>query len=74
LSKKALEILSKTLSTIPDAKGQPQPHMYVVFKDENGMIGMVMIPGKEASDAAIKDAVLKQREEQKARKAHVIPL
>jgi len=71
---KTIEVLSRTVSMIPDEKGELKPYTYVVFRDEEGIIGMVTIPGKDVSDADIKMAVLKQREERKARKPHVIAL
>jgi hypothetical protein len=72
--KPALQVLSKTFSMLPDAEGKPQPHTYVTFRDENGMIGFVMILKKDPSEADIREAVKKQREQQKAQKPQIIAL
>jgi len=72
--KPQITILHKSTSQIPDEKGQLQPLTHVVYRDERGIIGTITIKKKEPTDADIKAEVLKQREAEKARKPHVIPL
>jgi len=72
--KPSLEILHKSFSELPDEKGQLHPLTHIVYRDERGIIGTIIIPKKEPSDIDIKTAILKQREQEKARKPHIIPL
>jgi len=72
--KPQVEILQKSFTELPDEKGQLQPLTHIVYRDERGIIGTITIPKKEPSDSDIKSAILKQREAEKARKPHVIPL
>jgi len=72
--KPEIEILHKTLSQVPDEKGQLQPYTHIVYRDEQGQIGTLTLKKKDPTDADIAAAVKKQREEQKARKPHKIAL
>jgi len=72
--KPSIEILHKTFTELPDEKGELQPYTHIVYRDERGVIGALTIRKKDPSDADIKEAMLKQREAEKARKPHLIPL
>jgi hypothetical protein len=72
--KPQVEILHKSFTELPDEKGVLQPLTHIVYRDERGIIGTVTIKKKEPSDADIRMAITKIREEEKARKPHVITL
>jgi len=73
-SRPSVEILHSSFTQLPDEKGVLQPRTHIVYRDENGMIGTVVIPKKDPSDADIREAIRKQREEQAARKPRTIAL
>jgi hypothetical protein len=72
--KPAVEILHKSFSEVPDEKGVLQPLTHIVYRDEKGVIGSVTIKKKDPTDAEIAMEIRKLREEEKARKPHLIPL
>jgi len=72
--KPSITILHSSFSELPDEKGQPQPLTHIVYRDERGIIGTIIIHKKDPSDSDVKAAILKQREEEKARKPHTIPM
>jgi len=72
--KPSIEILHKSFSELPDEKGKLQPLTHIVYRDEGGTIGTIIIHKKDPSDTDIKAAILKQRAEEKARKPHIITL
>jgi hypothetical protein len=72
--KPQIEILHKSFTEVPDKAGKLQPLTHIVYRDERGIIGTVTIKKKEPSDADIAAEIRRLREEEKARKPHVIPL
>jgi hypothetical protein len=72
--KPQIEILHKSTAELPDASGKMQAYTHIVYRDERGIIGSVTIPKKEPSDAEIAMEIRRQREAEKARKTHIIPL
>jgi len=72
--KPQVEILHSSFTQVPDEKGQPQPYTHIVYRDELGTIGRIVIPKKDPSDSDIREAIRRQREAEKARKPHIIPL
>jgi len=69
-----VEILHKSVTELPDEKGVLQPYTHIVYRDERGIIGTITIKKKDPSDAEIAMEIRKQREAEKARKPHIIPL
>jgi hypothetical protein len=73
-SKPQIEILHKSFTEVPDKAGKLQPLTHIVYRDERGVIGTVTIKKKDPSDADIAAEIRRIREEEKARKPHVITL
>jgi len=69
-----IEILHKSTTELPDEKGVLHPYTHIVYRDERGVIGTITIKKKDPSDAEIAMEIRKQREAEKARKPHIIPL
>jgi len=62
-AKPEITVLSVSFTELPDEKGKLQPRTHVVYRDEQGMIGSIVIPKKDPSDSDIKAAIREQRAE-----------
>jgi len=61
-------ILHQSEAEVPGPEGKPQIYTYITYKDEAGLIGFLVIPKKAPTDADIREAIRKQREEEAKRR------